>query len=331
MSLPFELSRRSVCSSLTLACSPLATCRCAGDARSAGLAELARAAAEPRLDGKGPRRKVGSRGRRGQQSALEEEGAGRPLDADRHARQTLHDRPRPSRRRPTKARRSSASTPPPARSSGSIASTFISPTCRPSASAGRAASAIRKPAASTPKASAATSAAWKAKPARSSGTAACTKSSALISTYGGRTNVPVVFEDTVLISAVVVGWGDEPKWGGLARPAHRFMCFDKATGELRWLNGTGISPYDTTYSTPTVLPIGGQQQLVFGSGDGGVWALQPRTGKAVWNFPFGRCGHECLAAGDARRHGLRQPQRGEHVSATRWARSSRSMARRRAT
>ena len=112
----------------------------------------------------------------------------------------------------------------------------------------------------------------------------------LISTYGGRTNVPVVFEDNVLISAVVVGWGDEPKWGGLAVPAHRFMCFDKATGELRWLNGTSISPYDTTYSTPTVLPIGGQQQLVFGSGDGGVWSLQPRTGKVDLEFPIRRAG-----------------------------------------
>ena len=112
----------------------------------------------------------------------------------------------------------------------------------------------------------------------------------LISTYGGRTNVPVIFEDTLLISSVIVGWGDEPKWGGFARPAHRFMAFDKATGELRWLNGTGISPYDTTYSTPTVLPIGGQAALVFSSGDGGVWALQPRTGKAIWNFPFGRAG-----------------------------------------
>ncbi len=112
----------------------------------------------------------------------------------------------------------------------------------------------------------------------------------LISTYGGRTNVPVVFEDTVLLSAVVVGWGDEPKWGGLARPAHRFMCFDKATGELRWLNGTGISPYDTTYSTPTVMPIGGQQAIVFSSGDGEVWAMQPRTGKHIWHFPFSRAG-----------------------------------------
>ncbi|MCC7476052.1 MAG: PQQ-binding-like beta-propeller repeat protein [Pirellulales bacterium] len=112
----------------------------------------------------------------------------------------------------------------------------------------------------------------------------------LISTYGGRTNFPILFEDNLLISAVIVGWGDEPKWGNLARPAHRFMCFDKATGELRWLNGTNISPYDTTFSTPTVQPIGGQSQLVFSSGDGGVWSLQPRTGKVVWNFPFGRAG-----------------------------------------
>lgn len=111
-----------------------------------------------------------------------------------------------------------------------------------------------------------------------------------ITTYGGRTNIPVMFEDTVLISAVVVGWGDEPKWGGLARPAHRFMAFDKATGELRWMNGTSISPYDTTYSTPTVMPIGGQAAIVFASGDGGLWAIQPRTGKHLWHLPLSRMG-----------------------------------------
>lgn len=112
----------------------------------------------------------------------------------------------------------------------------------------------------------------------------------LISTFGGRTNFPVIFEDSVLTSAVVVGWGDTPKWNLFAIPAHRFMCFDKATGELRWINGSGLSPYDTTFSTPTILPLGGQQQIVFCSGDGGVWSLQPRTGKAVWNYPFGRAG-----------------------------------------
>jgi outer membrane protein assembly factor BamB len=112
----------------------------------------------------------------------------------------------------------------------------------------------------------------------------------LISTYGGRTNVPVVFEDTVLTSAVIVGWGDEPKWGNFAKPAHRFICFDKASGEVRWMAGTSISPYDTTYSTPTIAVLGGQAALVFGSGDGGVWALQPRTGKPIWHYPFSRRG-----------------------------------------
>lgn len=112
----------------------------------------------------------------------------------------------------------------------------------------------------------------------------------LLSTYGGRTHSPVVFEDSVLISAVIIGWGDAPQWGFLAKPAHRFLCFNKSNGELRWLKGTGISPYDTTYSTPTITALGGQAAMVFGSGDGAIWALQPRTGERIWNYPFSRRG-----------------------------------------
>ena len=112
----------------------------------------------------------------------------------------------------------------------------------------------------------------------------------LLSTYGGRTHSPLIFEDTVLISAVVIGWGDAPEWGFLAKPAHRFMSFDKATGELRWLKGTRISPYDTTYSTPTLTSLSGQAAMVFGSGDGSIWALQPRTGEPIWHYPFSRRG-----------------------------------------
>ncbi len=112
----------------------------------------------------------------------------------------------------------------------------------------------------------------------------------LLSTYGGRTNVPLVFEDLILVSGVVIGWGDSPDWGSLAKPAHRFLAFDKFTGELRWINGTNISPYDTTYSTPTITTLGGQAAMVFASGDGGLWALQPRTGKRLWNYPFSRRG-----------------------------------------
>jgi outer membrane protein assembly factor BamB len=105
-----------------------------------------------------------------------------------------------------------------------------------------------------------------------------------LSTYGGRTNVPVVFEDLVIASAVVTGWGDT------ARPAHRFLGLDKATGEVRWMNGTKELPEDTTYSTPSVTILDGQAALVFGSSDGSVWNFQPRTGSAVWNFKLSRRG-----------------------------------------
>ncbi len=108
----------------------------------------------------------------------------------------------------------------------------------------------------------------------------------MITTYGGRTNVPVVFEDLLLISTVLVGWGDTPEYDNLARPSHRFLAFDKATGELRWLAGTNISPPDTTYSTPTVKVIGGEAQLIFGAADGQVWSFQPRTGKPLWHYPL---------------------------------------------
>ena len=80
-----------------------------------------------------------------------------------------------------------------------------------------------------------------------------------LSTYGGRTNIPVVFEDLVIASAVVTGWGDT------ARPAHRFLGLDKATGTVRWMNGTKELPEDTTYSTPSLANLGGQAALVFGS------------------------------------------------------------------
>jgi outer membrane protein assembly factor BamB len=105
-----------------------------------------------------------------------------------------------------------------------------------------------------------------------------------LSTYGGRTNIPVVFEDLVIASAVVTGWGDT------ARPAHRFLGMDAKTGEVRWMTGTKELPEDTTYSTPSLASVNGQAALIFGSSDGSVWNLQPRTGKAVWNFRLSRRG-----------------------------------------
>lgn len=106
----------------------------------------------------------------------------------------------------------------------------------------------------------------------------------LLSTYGGRTNFPVIFEDLVIVSAVVIGWGE------MAKPAHRFLAFDKRTGEVVWFKGTRLLPYDTTYSAPALAVLGGRQSLVFGSGDGQIWSLQPRTGLANWHYEFSRRG-----------------------------------------
>ena len=105
-----------------------------------------------------------------------------------------------------------------------------------------------------------------------------------LSTYGGRTNIPVVFEDLVIASAVVTGWGDT------ARPAHRFLGLDKRTGEVRWMSGTRELPEDTTYSTPSLAILDGQAALVFGSSDGSIWNFQPRTGRPVWNYRLSRRG-----------------------------------------
>jgi outer membrane protein assembly factor BamB len=105
-----------------------------------------------------------------------------------------------------------------------------------------------------------------------------------LSVFGGRTNFPVVFEDLLIVSSVCTGWGDK------APPAHRFIAMDKNTGEFRWINGTTPLPEDTTYSMPTFKVLGGQTLMVFGSSDGSVWAFQPRTGKAVWNYKMSRRG-----------------------------------------
>ena len=76
----------------------------------------------------------------------------------------------------------------------------------------------------------------------------------------------------------MVGWGDT------ALPAQRILALDKNTGEPRWFTHTNPKPEDTVFSTPTFTVLDGQAEMIVGSADGAVWAFQPRTGKAMWNF-----------------------------------------------
>lgn len=109
----------------------------------------------------------------------------------------------------------------------------------------------------------------------------------VLTTYGGRTNIPTLFEDLVIISGVMINWGD------YARPTHRFLAMNKATGEPVWFAGTNPLPDDTTYSMPVVCTLGGQAAIVFGAADGWVYALQPRTGKEIWKYQLSVRGINC--------------------------------------
>lgn len=100
----------------------------------------------------------------------------------------------------------------------------------------------------------------------------------MLSTYGGRTNFPLVFEDLVIVSGVMT------QWGANAPPAHRFVGFDKNSGASVWFSSTTLKPKDTTYSTPFLTNLDGQAAIVFGAGDGKVHAMQPRTGKIIWSY-----------------------------------------------
>jgi outer membrane protein assembly factor BamB len=117
----------------------------------------------------------------------------------------------------------------------------------------------------------------------------------LLSTYGGRTNFPIVCDDLVIISAVVIGWGE------MARPAHRFLAFNKLTGQTTWFASTTLLPEDTTYSAPIITMLNGQKALVIGCGDGKVWAFQPRTGKVLWQYAFSRRGLNIAPLADGQR------------------------------
>ena len=100
----------------------------------------------------------------------------------------------------------------------------------------------------------------------------------LISTFGGRTPSPALDEDQLFLAGVAFGWADNA--GG----AYRIFSFDKNTGQPIWTNATGGIPVDSPYQTPVITNINGEHVLVTGSGDGGTYCFQARTGKKLWGF-----------------------------------------------
>ena len=106
----------------------------------------------------------------------------------------------------------------------------------------------------------------------------------LLTTHGGRTVSPIIDGDLVIVSGVTFQWGKE------ARGAHRFMAFDKRTGETIWVSAPGGRPYDTTYAPPIIANINGTRLLIQGASDGVTHAIKPQTGEPVWKYEISKRG-----------------------------------------
>ena len=103
--------------------------------------------------------------------------------------------------------------------------------------------------------------------------------------YGGRLHTPVIDGDLVVISMGNRGWADRP-------PSHRYMAFDKRTGETVWMArpGGGGQADLTVYSTPVSATADGRRVLIAGNGNGGIFAFKAGTGEVLWGFPLSRRG-----------------------------------------
>ncbi|MCA9061482.1 MAG: PQQ-binding-like beta-propeller repeat protein, partial [Planctomycetaceae bacterium] len=81
-------------------------------------------------------------------------------------------------------------------------------------------------------------------------------------------------------------------------PKMTFFAFDKRTGDLLWTAPVGGPPLDTNYSNPIVTVVDGQRVLVCGGADGGVHAINARSGKPLWSFKMSRRGLNTTPAVD---------------------------------
>ena len=106
----------------------------------------------------------------------------------------------------------------------------------------------------------------------------------LLTTHGGRTVSPIVDGDLVIVSGVTFSWGAHH------RGLHRWMAFDKRTGETVWTSAPGARPYDTTYAAPIIADVGGTRLLIQGASDGWVHAVKPQTGEPVWKIEVSKRG-----------------------------------------
>ncbi|HCK55409.1 MAG TPA: alcohol dehydrogenase [Planctomycetaceae bacterium] len=97
--------------------------------------------------------------------------------------------------------------------------------------------------------------------------------------YFGKGSSPVIFGGLVIVNA-----GGAEKNAGV-------VAFSLADGKLAW-KSTDVR---ASYSSPTVARIGGKTQVIFAARLN-VISVDPKTGKELFRFPFGRTGPNVTGA-----------------------------------
>lgn len=106
----------------------------------------------------------------------------------------------------------------------------------------------------------------------------------IVTTHGGRTVSPVIEGEMVIVSGITTAWGEH------ARAGHRFMAFNKRTGETIYVSAPGGRPFDTTYSPAFLTTVNGTRMLIAGGGDGTIHAIKANTGEPVWKYYMSKRG-----------------------------------------
>jgi outer membrane protein assembly factor BamB len=113
---------------------------------------------------------------------------------------------------------------------------------------------------------------------------------------GDETGTPAIGSDIVCVGAADTGKSINARPGEIeaASETHTasMYAFDKATGLLRWQFKVGQAlaptlPYRRQCATITSSPVIVGDVVYFGASDGWFYALDARTGEAVWKYWFG--------------------------------------------
>ncbi len=103
-------------------------------------------------------------------------------------------------------------------------------------------------------------------------------------THGGRMSTPIVDGDQLIASGLTFAWGQ------FAGGAHRFISFDKSSGQIRWVSAPEGRPTDTIYANPYVADVNGTRLFFSGGSDGAMHAIKIATGEPVWHWNVSKRG-----------------------------------------